>query len=68
MATVRTDDAPEQKTGWNVYTMMLLISLLLIILAIICLVLELKAYNYDWKARTAEAAPSVVAESPMLHV
>jgi hypothetical protein len=61
-----TDDAPEQKTGWNVYTMMLLISLLLIILAIVCLVLELRAYNYDWKARTVQAKPAVV-ESPMLH-
>jgi hypothetical protein len=46
-----------QKPKADVYTVMLVIALLAIIVAIVCLALELNAYNWELNAPRAELLP-----------
>jgi heme/copper-type cytochrome/quinol oxidase subunit 2 len=59
-----------QKPKWDIYTTMLLIALTAIIIAIVVLILEMKAYNFDWKANEATlqqaAVEYVVPASPAI--
>jgi hypothetical protein len=56
-----------EKPRWNVYTMMLLLSLLAIIIACVCLYLELKDYETDITADKARRSITCVepAGGPM---
>ena len=40
-----------EKPKFNVYTMMLLLSLIAILIGCLCLYLEMKEYNFEFKAR-----------------
>ena len=51
-----------QKPRSDVYTTMLFLSFLAILVACLCLYLEMKAYNMDIKA--VEAAPGAAAVAP----
>jgi hypothetical protein len=53
-----------QKPKWDIYTTMLLLSLTAIIIAILLLVFEMKAYNFDIKA--AEGALQAASLDPSI--
>jgi ABC-type amino acid transport system permease subunit len=58
-----------EKPRWDVYSMMLLLSLLATIVACVCLFAELRAYQWDMKAKSAlsltgQSAVSVAGEFP----
>ena len=40
-----------EKPKANVYTVMLILSLIAILIGCLCLYLEMKEYNFEWKAR-----------------
>jgi hypothetical protein len=49
-----------QKPKWDVYTTMLLLSLVAIVIAIVMLLFEMKSYNWDIKANEATLQQAAV--------
>ncbi len=42
-----------EKPGWNVYTTLLLLSVLALIIGCVCLYMEMDAYEWDYNAKEA---------------
>lgn len=60
------DDVEYEKQTWNIYSMMLLLALLAIIIGCVFLILELKAYDWDYAAKgTALHAPPAGLAAPV---
>lgn len=53
-----------QKPKSDVYTVMLVIAFLALALGIVCLVLEMDAYNWEYKGPPAGAAPGAASWLP----
>lgn len=56
--------APKPKARPDVYTVMLAVSLVAILLGILCLYLENKAYNFEFKGGPPPAASLELDASP----
>ncbi len=53
-STVESGGVVVEKPGWNVYTTMLLLSMLALILGCICLYFEMVSYNWETNAKKAK--------------
>ncbi len=47
-----------EKPGWNVYTTLLLLSVLALIIGSVCLYIEMEAYHWDWNAKKVKRLSS----------
>jgi hypothetical protein len=55
---------PYRKPRADIYTFLLIVSLVALILAILCLYFEMKSYNFEFKDKDVPRPPAAAALAP----